>query len=221
MTLLGPPSGMWYPHAHVNAHRTWYTPGAPPPSSISRAHVDYNYPQVITTHTTVFQWALTAIRPLYSAKLVFPFSVEENRTEIAKGRDRDGDRKKEETSGDRWLILDSTSPALTPFLPSVTPSSPLTAIHGRVYFCNLLEDRQLDFLGSFGYRISARLRRSGLDSGRPKRSANTFPGEWPRGPPTPASYNSAFSYLISSKLSERVRLNMHGAVHLLPPTIAP
>lgn len=79
MTLLGPPSGMRYPHAHVNAHRTWYTPRAPPPPSISRAHVDYNYPQVITTHTTVFQWALTAVRPLYSAKLVFPFPVEENR----------------------------------------------------------------------------------------------------------------------------------------------
>lgn len=135
----------------------------------------------------------------------------ESKTEIAKGRDRDGDRKKEETSGDRWLVLDSTSPALIPFLPSVTPSSPLTAIRGRVYFCNLLEDRQLDFLGSFGYRISVRLRRSGLDPGRPKRPANAFPGEWPRGPPTPASYNSAFSYLISSTLSERVRLNMHGA----------
>jgi len=136
--------------------------------------------------------------------------VEENRREIARGRDRDEDRKKEETSGDHWLVLDSTPPPpiLIPFLPSVTPSSPLTAIRGRVYFCNLLEDRQLDFLGSFGYRISVRLRRSGLDPGRPKRPANAFPGEWPRGPPTPASYNSAFSYLISS---ERVRLNMHGA----------
>lgn len=121
---------MRYPHAHVNAHRTWYTPGAPPPPSISRAHVDYNYPQVITTHTTVFQWALTAVWPLYSAKLVFPFPVEENRTEIAKGRDRDGGRKKEETSGDRWLILDSASPTLTPFLPSVKPlRSPLTTVH--------------------------------------------------------------------------------------------
>lgn len=136
--------------------------------------------------------------------------MEENRREIARGKDRDGDRKKDETSGDRWLVLDQRSPGLPPFLPSVTPSSPLTAIRGRVYFCNLLEDRQLDFLGSFGYRISVRLRRSGLDPGRPKRPANAFPGEWPRGPPTPALYNSAFSYLISSTLSERVWLNMRG-----------
>lgn len=125
-----------------------------------------------------------------------------------------------------WSSIQRLSPRpptpLSPFLPSVTPSSPLTAIRGRVYFCNLLEDRQLDFLGSFGYRISVRLERSGLDPGRPKRPANAFPGEWPRGPPTPASYNSAFSYPISSALSERVRLNMHGSrVYLLSPTIAP
>lgn len=112
-----------------------------------------------------------------------------------------------------WSSIQHLPPPLPlgPFLPSVTPSSPLTAIRGRVYFCNLLEDRQLDFLGSFGYRISVRLGRSGLDPGRPKRPANAFPGEWPRGPPTPASYNSAFSYPISSALSGRVRLNMHGA----------
>lgn len=109
-----------------------------------------------------------------------------------------------------WSSIQRPPLSLTLFQPSVTPSSPLTAICGRVYFCNLLEDRQLDFLGSFGYRISVRLRRSGLDPGRPKRPANAFPGEWPRGPPTPASYNSAFSYLISSTLSEQVRLNMHG-----------
>ena len=32
-----------------------------PPPSISCAHVDYNYPRVITTHTTVFQRPLTAV----------------------------------------------------------------------------------------------------------------------------------------------------------------
>lgn len=139
---------------------------------------------------------------------------------IPRGRESKGDR---ERKGQRWRQKKgrdfrrplvgprSTSPRPPPpFLPSVTPSSPLTAIRGRVYFCNLLEDRQLDFLGSFGYRISVRLRRSGLDPGRPKRPANAFPGEWPRGPPTPALYNSAFSYLISSTLSERVWLNMRG-----------
>lgn len=139
---------------------------------------------------------------------------------IPRGRESNGDRKRK---GRRWRQKKGRDfrrlvgprfnvPHSHPFLPSVNPlPSPLTAIRERVYFCNLLEDRQLDFLGSFGYRISVRLRRSGLDPGRPKRPANVFPGEWPRGPPTPASYNSAFSYLISSTLSERVWLNMHGA----------
>lgn len=148
---------------------------APPPPSISRAHVDYNYPQVITTHTTVFQWALTAIWPLYSAKLVFPFPVEENRTEIAKGRDRDRDRKKEETSGDRWLILDSTSPTLNPLFYR----NPLIPAYRHPRTCLFLQFARrptIRFLGSFGYRISVRLRRSSLDPGRPKRPANAFPG---------------------------------------------
>lgn len=60
---------------HVNADRTKELP-----PSITRAHVDYNYPRVITAHTTVFQRPLTAVRPPYSAKLVFPFSVEERGT---------------------------------------------------------------------------------------------------------------------------------------------
>lgn len=75
-------------HIGRGAHR-----GPRYPPSISRAHVDYNYPQVITTHTIVFQWALTAVRPLYSAKLVFPFPVEESRTEIARGKARERERE--------------------------------------------------------------------------------------------------------------------------------
>jgi hypothetical protein len=118
-------------------------PATPPPPAISRAHVDYNYLQVITTHTAVFQWALTAVRPLYSAKLVFPFPVEESRTEIAKARGR---REKGGTSGDHWLVLDPTSsPASHPLstLPLHPRSLPrYPRVRGRVYFCNLLEDRQ-------------------------------------------------------------------------------
>ena len=95
MTLLEPPSGIWYlpTRTHKRTSDVVHT-GAPPPPSISRAHVDYNYPQVITTHTTVFQWALTAVRPLYSAKLVFPFPVEENRREIARGEGTETETEK-------------------------------------------------------------------------------------------------------------------------------
>jgi hypothetical protein len=75
-------------------------PPLPPLLSISRAHVDYNYPQVITTHTTVFQWAPTAVRPPYSAKLVFPFPPCGPEGRDGEGRARrgkaKGDGKKEE-----------------------------------------------------------------------------------------------------------------------------
>jgi len=145
--------------------------------SISRAHVDYNYPQVITTHTTVFQWALTAVRPPYSAKLVFPFPPCGPAGQRGGGRSREtregeGRRKKGGTSGGQRSLLDPSPPFLSdlaaplPPLPTLLPSltshcpSPRTlvaGVRGRVYFFNLPEDRQLDFLGSFGYRINVRL----------------------------------------------------------------
>lgn len=91
----------------INARRMWYkrrTGGGEggedrpiPPLSISRAHVYYNYLQVITTHTTVFQWVLTAVRPLYSAKLVFPFPVEKRAEEterIVSGREKEKETEK-------------------------------------------------------------------------------------------------------------------------------
>lgn len=158
-----------------------------PPLSISRAHVYYNYLQVITTHTTVFQWVLTAVRPLYSAKLVFPFPVEK-RAEDGEDREwkgkREGDGKKEElpaTAG--WSSIQRSSCPLLPFstlspnsfVPrSDRPLSYLSSFHGRVYFCNLLEDQQLDFLGSFGYRISARLARDQASIERPERTARKY-----------------------------------------------
>lgn len=168
---LRPPSGTWYPHAHVNARRMWYKRerrGEPiPPLSISLAHVDYNYLQVITTHTTVFQWVLTAVRPLYSAKLVFPFPVEESRTEIVRGREKEKETEKRRNFRRPLVGPRFNAPRVLTLFHLILwlfhPRSLPTVIHGRVYFCNLLEDQQLDFLGSFGYRISARLPRSGLD----------------------------------------------------------
>jgi len=90
---------------------------------------------------------------------------------IPRGRELNGDRESERETGKRRhfrrpLVLHPTSsPALTLFSPyPFIPARYLPdRVRGRVYFCNLLEDRQLDFQGSFGYRISVRLARSDLD----------------------------------------------------------
>lgn len=106
------------------------------------------------------------------------------------------------------MVLDSTLPALIPFLPNVTPLSPFTAaIRGRVYFCNLLEDRQLDFLGSFGYRISVRLPRSGPRSGDPNGPQIR---SWGNGRGDHLHLPRIIPLFLLSHFFRAVRLNMHG-----------
>jgi len=99
----------------------------------------------------------------------------EGRGRSRETREGEGRRKKEGTSGGQRSLLDPSPPflsdlaaplslslslslSLTPHVPSSLPLATIVAgVRGRVYFFNLPEDRQLDFLGSFGYRISVRL----------------------------------------------------------------
>lgn len=126
----------------------------------------------------------------------------------------EGRRKKEGTSGDQWSVPDSPYPfSLTELAESSFSSSSsssrrlhsLAAIRGRVYFCNLLEDRQLDFLGSFGYRIRVRLSGSGglaipsrRDPNAPQICSSGNGGLETIYTPASNIQNPSFSYLISS-----------------------
>ena len=113
------------------------------PLSISWVHIDYNYLQVITTHTSIlYHRALTAVQPPYSAKLVFPFQGKkwkDKKTNVKlKKMKRSMMVKRSKTrSGVSVTCLGYQASSSFPF-PLFTFNFTNSSLHSwRVYFCNL------------------------------------------------------------------------------------
>lgn len=129
-------------------------------------------------------------------------------------RERERDGKKEELPATTGWSSIQRSPCPHPLSTSANPFIPRSLPTRRSRTCLFLQFARRPTIRFPGvvrlpYKCKAR-ERSGLDPPVQTARKYTLSEEWPRGPPTPASYNSPFSYLISSTPPERVRLNMHG-----------
>ena len=124
----------------------------------------------------------------------------ESKGDRERGRDRDGGRKKEETSGDRWLVPRFNVPRPHPLFYLVQlrhPRHPRTCL-----FLQFARRPTIRFPGVVRLPYKCKAQEIGPRSGSAQTARKCVPGGMAAGrPPTPASYNSAFSYLISSTLS--------------------
>lgn len=135
---------------------------------ITRAHVDYNYPRVITTHTTVFQRPLTAVPATVFRKISISIlrGTEKRARWVIGGEARRGEkggrggergkRKRErERKGATGLVC-----GLLDFKPSPLALPPTAPTDGVFIFaiCPLRRRPTIRFPclpTLFGYRISA------------------------------------------------------------------